>query len=199
MSSLPLAARPDPSDPATKHAYITTQSRLRLRIPDFELHDVRLSDIVHSLSMQVRYLGHCSEFYSVAEHSVMVANLAEIDHGRGSKVARCALLHDAHEAFVGDFPSPFKNAVPGLREFEDKVERVVRDALRLPDANDEVWKEVKRYDLLALFLEAATLFSPPPPWVQEVDARYEHPIHGLCWRDAKLLLSVKLREYGYQV
>lgn len=196
---VPIEPRPDPSDPRNTHAYITTQSRLRLRIPEFEIHDVRLEDIVHSLAMQVRYLGHVSNFYSVAEHSVMVCNLAEIDHGRGSQVARCALLHDAHEAFVGDFPSPFKNAIAGLREFEDSVEATVRDALRLPPSDDSIWREVKRYDLMALFLEAATLFSPAPPWVQEVPAKYEHPIHCLDWRDAKLVFKVKLREYGYNV
>lgn len=185
--------------PADTHLYITTRSGLRLALPDLEVQDCRPTDIVHSLALQCRYMGHCREFYSVAEHSVLVCALAERDHGFGSEVARAALLHDAAEAFTGDHPSPFKKIVPGLKAFEAAVEAPVYRALRLPPPTDAVWEEVKKYDLYALFQEAAQLFTPAPPWVQEVPRKYLHPIHCLAWRDAELRMLLRLREYGYHV
>lgn len=181
------------------HAYITTQSCLRVAIPGFEVMDVRVVDIVHSLAMQCRYLGHCREFYSVAEHSVKVCVMAEREHGVGSEIARCALLHDGAEAYTGDFPSPFKKAIPELKEFEQKLEAVVHEALRLPPPEDEIWAEVKRFDTMALYQEASFLFTPAPPWVQEIPPEFEHPIHCLMPHEAKLLMTCKLREYGYHV
>lgn len=38
--------------------------------PDFEQVDIR--DIAHALSMKCRYTGHVREFYSVAQHSVLM-------------------------------------------------------------------------------------------------------------------------------
>ena len=75
--------------------------------------DIELWDIAASLSMQCRFLGHTAgrrrpgmplhqRFYSVAQHSMQVS-------------LRCppecqleGLLHDAHEAYIGDITRPMK-------------------------------------------------------------------------------------------
>jgi len=182
-----------------ERVYITTYSGLRCPLEGLRPQDVRIEDIVHSLSLQCRYMGHIEKFYSVAEHSVLVANLAARDHGTRSEVVRCSLGHDFGEGFIGDFPSPLKQKFPELKEFEIEVEKAVFTALLLPDPEDAIWAEVKKYDRLALHLEASTLFSPPPPWVKGVPEKYYHPIHCLTPADAKLYLTVKLREHGFHI
>lgn len=69
-------------------------------------HEVYIEDIAHSLAMQARYAGHCLRFYSVAEHSVLIARHLAAKHA--PEVALAGLLHDAPEAYCVDIPRPLK-------------------------------------------------------------------------------------------
>lgn len=69
-------------------------------------YDIR--DIVHSLAMQPRYLGHCVEFYSIAEHCALLYDFC-LARGMGLDLAYTMLMHDASEAYISDFPAPFKD------------------------------------------------------------------------------------------
>lgn len=88
--------------------------------------DVRIEDIAHSLSLQCRYAGHSSVFYSVAEHSMMVSTMVP----PGYRLE--ALLHDAAEAYCQDLCAPVKNYLPDYVEMITNNERVVREAFGLP-------------------------------------------------------------------
>jgi hypothetical protein len=74
-----------------------------------------LEDIVTPLSRICRFAGQTQEFYSVAEHSVMVSYLAEEMGGDAWQ----ALWHDAAEALVGDVTSPLKVQLPKFKRIED--------------------------------------------------------------------------------
>lgn len=94
--------------------------------------EVDILDIAHSLSMQCRYAGHCRKFYSVAEHSVLLARWV-----RGKADAETALwglLHDASEAYLVDVPRPVKPYLDGYRDAEALVMRRVCDKFGLPHA-----------------------------------------------------------------
>jgi len=86
---------------------------------DLRADEIHIEDIAHSLAMQCRYTGHCLRFYSVAEHSVLMARWIR---GRyGDTLAMQALLHDATEAFLTDVPRPIKPFLPGYREAEARA------------------------------------------------------------------------------
>ena len=115
------------ANPARTHGSITSASGIQVFCPGMRASMVRLGDIANSLAMQVRFLGHINTFYSVADHSIFVSMLAE-SYGEPIEIIQACFLHDAHEAYIGDFPSPFKRVVPGLPLFEHSIESAVRDA-----------------------------------------------------------------------
>jgi 5'-deoxynucleotidase YfbR-like HD superfamily hydrolase len=93
--------------------------------------EVAIEDIAHSLSMQCRYAGHCLRFYSVAEHSVL---LARYFRQRGAPVVTqlWALLHDASEAYLVDVPRPVKPYLDGYRQVEASVMAAICERFGLP-------------------------------------------------------------------
>src|SRR4051812_37235152 len=116
--------------------------------------EVDFGDIAHALSLLCRYAGHSHRFYSVAEHSRL---LAEYFEARGELLnARYALLHDSAEAYVGDMVRPLKRAMPAFRSAERKVERVIFAAAGL---DGEVPQAVLDADTAIIANEARDLFS----------------------------------------
>lgn len=151
-------------DPATRSRYITTFTGKNIGPPGIFTYDqVDIRDIRRALSMQCRFYGHLDRFYSVAEHSVLVSEIAERlgDH----EAVLPALLHDAHEAYTGDLASPQKSMVPGWEQFEVDMERIVRRGLNIADTPLEVWQRVRQYDLMILHREISTLRKATlPDW-----------------------------------
>lgn len=142
--------------------------------------EVEILDIAHALANQCRYAGHCRRFYSVAEHSVL---LARVFAKREERL--WALLHDASEAYLVDLPMPVKRYVPAYVS----AERVVMDAVcrrfGLPPDIPEAVHDAD-YRILRDELEQ-NMASPPAPWaVQEkkplgVTLRFWKPDEAEFW------------------
>ena len=81
---------------------------------------VHLEDIALALSHTCRFMGHCEPFYSVAEHSCRVALQCP------DELRLDGLLHDAHEAYIGDFATPLKSELRGFDSLENFLARAVR-------------------------------------------------------------------------
>lgn len=71
--------------------------------------DFCIEDIAHSLSQLCRFTGHTNRFYSVGEHCLNVSYLVDTSR-TDPETAFWGLLHDVHEAFIGDISTPVKRA-----------------------------------------------------------------------------------------
>lgn len=81
---------------------------------------IELSDIINALSKINRFGGHTNHFYSVAQHSILVASMVPED------CKKEALLHDAAEAYLGDIISPLKYILgSAYRDIEQKFDVVI--------------------------------------------------------------------------
>lgn len=114
--------------------------------------DIDIEDIAHALAMKCRFSGHCLEFYSVAQHSVLVSRSCP-------EAPLWALLHDAAEAYLPDVARPVKRFLTGFKEIEERVERCVAERFGLPWPMPE---SVKRADLEALATEQRDVMGTAP-------------------------------------
>lgn len=96
--------------------WILTKSGIEFDLANPTPEMVDLSDIAHSLSNIKRFNGHTDVNCSVALHSVIMS------YAVPEQYAKHALLHDAHETYIGDISSPLKELL-GARVGE--VERVI--------------------------------------------------------------------------
>jgi hypothetical protein len=108
--------------------------------------DIR--DIAGGLSRKCRFNGQCNRFYSVAEHSVMVARLMSQVYG-GDPLE--GLLHDGSEAYLPDVPSPYKHVLPDLSAMDKRVESALRAHFKLAPEKSPA---CARADMTALLIEA---------------------------------------------
>lgn len=116
----------------------------------FNLHDPQFDilEIAGGLSKKCRFNGQCSRFYSVAEHSVLVAALMyDLKIGNAFE----GLMHDANEAYLPDVPSPYKSVLPDLKRLEDTFDRKIRDYFKMPAVKTA---ECAHADCVALMIEA---------------------------------------------
>lgn len=123
--------------------WIQTFSRGKVHPLAPALGEIRMLDVAHALSNICRFGGHTKVFYSVAEHSVRVAQLLGSTADRSYSAAGgdgpdprtlrlWGLLHDAAEAFVGDLVRPLKEEWPVFVEWEIELLDTILGAHGLP-------------------------------------------------------------------
>ena len=113
------------------------------------------------LSKVCRFGAQAREYYSVAQHALLVRWLvAEAGH---PELALAALHHDSHEAYLCDIPSPLKRkirkATNVYHETCNTLDRVIADAFGLewPDQDSPEQRAIKNADNQALLMETARL------------------------------------------
>lgn len=141
------------------------------------IHDneVDFNDVAYSLANICRFNGHTLRFYSVLEHTVrmvgMPAHLGIDLSPEESRLLRgMILLHDAHEAYIGDLVRPLKAhlcKLPGSVEIgslDRRIARYVRDKLGLEKydhGESPLWDLCDQCDLVMLAAEGSQLMCRP--------------------------------------
>jgi hypothetical protein len=134
-----IHVQPDPNDPFDS-------SRFYIRTPEW-----RPNAMAHAMAQTARYRGNADEFYSVAEHSVLVASLMrEVTGGDPYE----GILHDAAESILPDVSAPFKQLLPDLRREEKLLDADIRRVFGLPAKKSQ---ECTIADWLALYIEASQI------------------------------------------
>lgn len=141
-------------------SYIRTFRGRKFFPLDPRAEDVEILDIAHHLSHICRWSGAVKSFYSVALHSLHVSMMVRREH------ALAALCHDAAESFLCDMPSPVKRGFPEYAVHEDRLMKVISQALgfEYPFA-----PEVHQADAAALFLESKFFFDFERGEIPEVE------------------------------
>jgi len=147
-------------NPFNKDAWIQTFSGRKFFPLSPNASDISLLDIAHALSNICRFTGHTKEFYSVAQHCVLVSYICD------SKDAIAGLLHDASEAYLSDIARPLKHSgsFEEYRKIEKHLQSMIFQKFGLSLEEPE---GVKRADNILLATEARDLLSPlNEDWVQ---------------------------------
>jgi hypothetical protein len=136
-----------------------------LALPRVE--DVHVEHIAHHLAQINRFTGAARRPYNVAQHSCLVARLLP------PRLRLAGLLHDAHEAYTGDWSSPLKRRIrqlaPGLlEELIAPIERVIEERFGLEWLTPDDHAAIKHADLIALSTEKRDLMpiDSRPGWAE---------------------------------
>ncbi|WP_145567328.1 HD family hydrolase [Yersinia aleksiciae] len=137
-------------------SYITTYSGLDFDYLKPVASSICIDDIAQALSHECRFAGHLPNFYSVAQHSLLMSFIVE------EQYALEALLHDASEAYCKDIPSPLKRLLPDYQAIERQVDLAIREKFGLPE---EMGFVVHYADLVMLATERRDLdIDDGRPW-----------------------------------
>lgn len=137
---------------------------------DLKPEQICIEDIAHHLSLICRFAGACKFHYSVAQHSLLVAQHLP------PRLKLAGLMHDAAETYLNDLCRPIKPYMyfhsnpdnPGIVSFErqeDEVERRIFSILGIPWPDEAGWEQIKIEDNRAVMTEARDIMAASPePW-----------------------------------
>ncbi|MBY6239846.1 hypothetical protein [Methylosinus sp. Sm6] len=136
--------------------------------------------VADTLAQLNRYAGGAEKTVSVGQHTLIVFDASEPTD------RPYALLHDAHEAHIGEITTPAADALAMIARFDGDERNTIYRALRaLKERHDSAFyaaaglrppnmaqrERIRRAGLVALATERRDFLGPSPrPWAPEVEA-----------------------------
>jgi hypothetical protein len=131
---------------------ITTYSGKCIDLLNPKLSDIEIIDIAIGLSNECRWASQTPFHYSVAYHSLLVAERTETKRYR-----LLALLHDATEAYLKDIPKPLKNLLPEYQKIEKNFSDIIHAKFGL-ELHEKDKGYLKKIDLAVQDYEYDNIF-----------------------------------------
>jgi hypothetical protein len=179
--------------------YILSRFGNRIDLIDPTPAQVDFAEIAETLARVYRWTGAAKYDVSVAWHTIIGVEIA-----RWQKLEWAIphwLLHDAHEARLGDIATPVARAiaiavavelsppevlllgehlaVSGIAKLKTVHDAAIHAAARMPLPDADMCKAVKRIDHIALMTERRDyLPDPPEPWLALEDIPRHHRVLG---------------------
>jgi 5'-deoxynucleotidase YfbR-like HD superfamily hydrolase len=184
--------------------WIQTYSGKAFYLLDPQPSEVEIIDIAHALSHECRFNGHCEEFWSVAQHSLMVMHevmrLLPVQHrDRRRRISLLALMHDAEEAYYKDIPTPLKLLWPAYGALKDRGRRAINERLGLSSVIEEcqdLLPLIKQADLNLLAAEKISLMKPAPE-TRAIELQMAEPAPGaITVRPASIVRDLFVRAFN---
>lgn len=150
---------------------IFTYSGVSFDLLDPKPENVRLNDLLVPMSGILRFNAHIAQGINLLQHSKLVFDLV------GWKAKPYALLHDAHEAYIGDIATPVAHAinpkvwgsgsVTALDALKSTLDVTIWRAFGLGFPTGEIVDEIKEADRMALSIErqAFACSGPEELWI----------------------------------
>lgn len=119
--------------------------------------------VAEHLAKIARFNGATSAPYSVAQHSVVVADALP------PEIRIYGLLHDAHEAYTGDLPTPTQAALRALGMgdqlalLQSNIDAAIWRAALVPPPSRHILDQVAKADAIACKTEARDLIPGANP------------------------------------
>ena len=145
--------------------------------------EIDILDIANGLALGCRYAGQgrIDRFYSIAEHSVLLARYVYERYPSVPKVALVVALHDAAEGYLTDLPRAVKHAVGSpYSTMEDEIETMIWEKYGVAAEATNNKQFIKDLDRRIVPLEKNFIMSNPRPWAYD---KFE-PLEGVaikCW------------------
>lgn len=177
---------------STKFPWIMTVSSRVINPLQPNPDDIEIEDIAHALSNLCRFTGHCPDFYSVAQHSVLVSLVCN------PIFAKEALLHDATEAYLNDINTPVKQNLPDYQKIEEELYRCIMKKYSLsetmPEDVDVADKTMFRLEIMRLFKRKSPLWNAYIKNESEYVTAIIKPVRLLTPHEARSLFLVRYAE-----
>jgi hypothetical protein len=150
---------------------VRTYTGRDVALPNPSPDTIDIRDIACSLSRINRFNGATKLPLNMADHSITMVSILAIGR-QPPLVQMLGLLHDAHEAYIGDITTPVRQEIAAFAGFDvmariaSRLDRAIRLAFGLAaDAHVPHVGAVLAADRAALGAEWRDLMEGPPPFV----------------------------------